>query len=649
MRDWLTIEVVLGALLVTSFTCVGLVALWAATAPRHWFLRTAVLMAVLALPLIVPAYEPAVMFSVQACVVVSGVSIWRRRRRPSESIITDTVRTTDSQRSHVCQFSLSTFLLATMLLAIGMAPAVRAAAYFSQITYAAWTAMVIDGAAVGGIVLVAAWFLATPRKRLRWPAMILLVVMLTVATAALDWLYVSIFVSEVWPPDIAGFRGTFNRPNGVVIAFIKAAGFWVGVTAATTVVSLIANGLARAARLHLCANSISALASLRSARRRRMAQISLFALTVLLAAFPVYMLLQISHRLPMPTIESIEPNGLDDIAAAGQRLGTSPMFNFEQRAEPTSTTELSAEIAKYSTAFAQLRRGLVQPVQVVVYPQGGDLRTVLSQTSSQIRSAWNAAWALGHEANLARRQQRFGQSAEIALQILPMAQALAKGGLLELAMSEVGIETVAVQRLYEVSPYLTAGECRQVIASLEAFDAQRESVADAEFRDRIRDENCFGWVGKLIAVLKDMTNEYAEKHKLAVRRQHDAQATVRLLIVELAARAFKLENGTWPERVELLAPHILQRVPADPFDTAGGPLRLLRTTNAVVAYSLGVDGDDDNGRPPGRYPAHYWDPDGDWRLDHFYDRSPGAAIDSNASKSTTNYGDKSDGPGQTDK
>ncbi|MEX2316063.1 MAG: hypothetical protein WD669_02855 [Pirellulales bacterium] len=37
MRDWLTIELVLGVLLVTSFTCVGLLSLWAATSLRHWF------------------------------------------------------------------------------------------------------------------------------------------------------------------------------------------------------------------------------------------------------------------------------------------------------------------------------------------------------------------------------------------------------------------------------------------------------------------------------------------------------------------------------------------------------------------------------------------------------------------------------------
>jgi len=77
MRDWLTIELVLAVLLVTSFTCVGLVALWAATSPRHWFVRTAVVLAILSPLMLIPAYEPLVVFLIQFIFVVAGVTVYR--------------------------------------------------------------------------------------------------------------------------------------------------------------------------------------------------------------------------------------------------------------------------------------------------------------------------------------------------------------------------------------------------------------------------------------------------------------------------------------------------------------------------------------------------------------------------------------------
>jgi hypothetical protein len=73
MRDWLTIDLVLGTLLVTSFTCVRLVALWAATSPRNLFVRTAVLDAVLSpLLVVVSALALFVVFAIQRILIRAG-------------------------------------------------------------------------------------------------------------------------------------------------------------------------------------------------------------------------------------------------------------------------------------------------------------------------------------------------------------------------------------------------------------------------------------------------------------------------------------------------------------------------------------------------------------------------------------------------
>src|SRR3990172_11016653 len=78
MRGWLNIELVLGILLVTSFTSVGLIALWAATSPRHWFLRIAALVAFLAPLLMIRAYELFLIFAFESALIVFVIVLGRR-------------------------------------------------------------------------------------------------------------------------------------------------------------------------------------------------------------------------------------------------------------------------------------------------------------------------------------------------------------------------------------------------------------------------------------------------------------------------------------------------------------------------------------------------------------------------------------------
>jgi hypothetical protein len=66
MRDLLRTEVLIAALLASSFTMVGVVALWAARWPRHWFMRASVVVAFLSPLLLIPAYELFLIFALQA-------------------------------------------------------------------------------------------------------------------------------------------------------------------------------------------------------------------------------------------------------------------------------------------------------------------------------------------------------------------------------------------------------------------------------------------------------------------------------------------------------------------------------------------------------------------------------------------------------
>jgi hypothetical protein len=73
------------------------------------------------------------------------------------------------------------------------------------------------------------------------------------------------------------------------------------------------------------------------------------------------------------------------------------------------------------------------------------------------------------------------------------------------------------------------------------------------------------------------------------------EATMRLLICELALQVFRAEHDREADRLEELVPEVLPAVPLDPF--TGQPLVYRPTTDGPLLYSLGYDRRDDGGQP----------------------------------------------------
>ena len=95
--------------------------------------------------------------------------------------------------------------------------------------------------------------------------------------------------------------------------------------------------------------------------------------------------------------------------------------------------------------------------------------------------------------------------------------------------------------------------------------------------------------------------------------------------VVIALVLFHRRHGVWPQTLEELVPDLLPAVPPDRFD--GHPLRYFVRDGKPILYSIGVDRDDDGGRPanvarlrlmrhgPTKPDQHQSaDEDGDWIL-----------------------------------
>jgi hypothetical protein len=67
-------------------------------------------------------------------------------------------------------------------------------------------------------------------------------------------------------------------------------------------------------------------------------------------------------------------------------------------------------------------------------------------------------------------------------------------------------------------------------------------------------------------------------------------------VVAVALERYRLAHGRFPEKLGELTPTYLAAIPRDLFD--GNPLRYRLVDGKPVVYSIGIDGDDDGGRPP---------------------------------------------------
>jgi hypothetical protein len=87
-----------------------------------------------------------------------------------------------------------------------------------------------------------------------------------------------------------------------------------------------------------------------------------------------------------------------------------------------------------------------------------------------------------------------------------------------------------------------------------------------------------------------------------VRVCQEGQARLRCAVAAVAAERYRRAHGRWPDALADLTPALLPEVPRDPFD--GAPLRYRRLGDGAGIYTVGPDGQDNNGtlddKNPGR-------------------------------------------------
>jgi hypothetical protein len=603
MSNWLAIELTLGVILVSSFTSIGLLALWAAVSPRHWLLRSIVMLAVLSPLLVIPAYEPWIVFALQIGVIFSGVLICRW--------VTTAVGRNQSERSAAQhsfkpRFSLRTLFAITALVAVLTAIVTRIVTNWPEQNIESWITIVLNGLGSSFAVLLGAWVFAAKRKRIAWPGALAVCLGLGVVMARFDWFVVSVQWHLTWPPSAPSFF--FDSTARTYLAMA-----WVTILATVTTLTWL--------MIYVWLTQIRspAIADKPTGRRRGGRQNvtrCVFALLLLAVATPPALIVgKLLYPPFIPTIVVPQPNGFDDIMAAGKVFRGSPIWSID----PASTDELASEIAAQADAYEQLRLGLRRKIQAPVWTSSAGQITARKLFIEEISAAYAAARVLKREAELALQQNRFGDSATIAIETMLLGQAVTRGGV----SPDYGIgfifEGYGDQVLYQVLPQLEADQCREMIAALVEIEDSRGSLDEANRRLRAWGDLAGGWFDRFRFLLADFIPSYGW-HQDRLLELAKKETATRLLILELALHAFQREHGRLPERPEQLTPDFLDALPIDPFDPNRRPLRYVHEGDDYIVYSVSVDGKDDGGRAPAPKADGSADPygDGDLRLDTLF-------------------------------
>jgi len=82
----------------------------------------------------------------------------------------------------------------------------------------------------------------------------------------------------------------------------------------------------------------------------------------------------------------------------------------------------------------------------------------------------------------------------------------------------------------------------------------------------------------------------------ATFRQFESLAGDRLLELQIALRAYRLQHGAYPETLQQLSPGILAQIPTDPFSD-NQAFKYRTVGQKYLLYSIGPDAKDDGGKP----------------------------------------------------
>jgi hypothetical protein len=215
--------------------------------------------------------------------------------------------------------------------------------------------------------------------------------------------------------------------------------------------------------------------------------------------------------------------------------------------------------AANASALALARTGLSRACRVTTQFS----KSYANQHLTELSNLKNLALALLAEGRHAELENHPATAAKFYLAVIAFGNAAARGGVLTDQLFGTATEAIGARALAAIAGTLDAPTCRETAATLEKLDAQRQTWPEVLQQEHAWSVRTFdSLVEKVSRQLKARAIEKAfEKPAQNFTAQ---QSKTRQLMVQLAARAYALENGHPPGSIAALLPIYLHVVPQDP-------------------------------------------------------------------------------------
>jgi hypothetical protein len=547
----------------------GMIALWAAVSPLHWFVRTAVVGAAILVTLLIPAYEVVILLTIETVVVVVGLAIWRKLRRSRDGMVS--LLTSVRGRLRV---SMETLMLAVVVVAVVTAVASRAPA----ISLGEWYQTSLSGLSSGIAALICIWLVF---GRARWRRRLLAVLLVIPAFA-----FTHVCLQWAGPLLISWYRadGSFalrieNVINAIgpnTLAWCKPVAIGMGILCLWMYLMYLAGWF----------NPFGEKGSPTvppNLQRRQLvaARIGLVALCCLAFIFPLALFYRLLLPTPIPHVTLPEPNGFDDFVAAARMISSNQAAKLNGWNNLTDA-QLHALVAEHARVFDRVSEGLRKACW---HPYG-----YMPRTSNDEAALIPLISAMFARVTLAQRIGSANEELAAGWDFLRLTMEADRGTGTSYSIPAQA-QQQAIRTLWDCRVRLSASQCTELARDLWKLETSREPWKVKSQRQQIIDENV-NWQWRLQAILADWSG--TERHEW-VRQIHLIRMTeARILIIDLAIRAHQLEANSLPASLAKLTPDYLPAVPNDPYGK--GAIRYVLKGFEYALYSVGPDGGDDGGR-----------------------------------------------------
>jgi hypothetical protein len=302
------------------------------------------------------------------------------------------------------------------------------------------------------------------------------------------------------------------------------------------------------------------------------------------------------------------------LAAARSLVDTHVLAAYLTAPDSAVRAYLSANSAHLSAARGALAAGCQIPLRYDASFFGEHMEAM-----APLR---NLSQSFALELRQAAADGDYAAAARIGVNLLDLANAWRRGGLVIDFLVAVAVVSIAVDLLRQVREQLGTADRLTLIQQLVRTEHDQEPLPEIVARDR-RWESTVGWnqeekvdltrqplpepapaEGGLTKDQRRLQRFSAKpddaRQSVYVNQDRRTIALLRMLAVDLALRSWRAENGAYPDGLDPVAPMFSAGVPDDPFTQK--PFCYRRVSDDFVLYSPGPTGIDHAGHsaPGGR-------------------------------------------------